>query len=68
MQEQHIIGIQDQDDKDIMIFESLPDGIIKYDFKYQSIVPDFSAKFLSKENLDPEKKAAVDKNFPFTRV
>jgi hypothetical protein len=51
-----------------MIFESLPDGIIKYDFKYQSIVPDFSAKFLSKENLDPEKKAAVDKNFPFTRV
>ena len=33
---------QDEKDQDIKVMESYPNGIIKYDIKYQSIVPDMS--------------------------
>ena len=47
--------------------ESYPNGIIKYDIKYQSIVPDMSVSILSKETIDKDKKKAVNKMFPFTK-
>ena len=56
-----------QKDHLIKVMESYPNGIIKYDIKYQSIVPDMSVKVLSKETIDPEKKKAVNNMFPFTK-
>ena len=58
---------EQEKDQDIKVMESYPNGIIKYDIKYQSIVPDMSVSILSKETIDKDKKKAVNKMFPFTK-
>ena len=58
---------EQEKDQDIKVMESYPNGIIKYDIKYQSIVPDMSVSILSKETIDKDKKIAVNKMFPFTK-
>lgn len=51
-----------------MINQAYPNGIVKYAIKYQSIVPEFNGKIISKEVLDEKKMKAVKKNFPFTNT
>ena len=58
---------RDKNDTMISVHEAFMMCPVKYEVRYQSVVPSLENKIISKEKLDEYKDIAVQKNFPFTR-